>query len=92
MRRAQGYATITEPARRLVEYDTAQCGHCQRILFTKPGTASTIYLIPLGTPGQFRLEPGAFCRVCMRPVCLPCHADGRCTPWERRLELAERAR
>jgi hypothetical protein len=34
-------------------------------------------------------EPGAACRVCMRAVCLRCHADGRCTPFERQIEQQE---
>lgn len=87
--RGAGYATIVEPDRPLQEWDTCTCGHCQRIIFTKPGSASTVYLIARPTPGQFREESGAFCRVCMRPVCLSCHNDGRCTPWEKRLERSE---
>lgn len=89
MRRPQGYVTITGPAR-TVEYDTASCGHCQRILFTKPGTAATTYLLPGATPDQpWREAPGACCRCCMRPVCLACHAHGRCTPFEARIEAME---
>lgn len=89
MRHAGGYATIVEPDRPLVELDTCVCGHCQRVIFTKPGSASTVYLLPTQVVGQYREEPGAFCRVCMRVVCLRCHDLGRCTPWERRLEVAE---
>jgi hypothetical protein len=87
--RAHGYATIVDPTSACVEYDSAQCGHCQRVIFVKPHTASTVYLIPTGVPGQFHEEPGAFCRCCMRPVCLRCHAQGGCTPWERQLEQSE---
>ncbi len=88
MLRPHGYATITDPAAPLVEYDTAGCGHCQRVIFTKPGSAQTVYLFPqrVGPPKE---EMGAFCRVCMRPVCLPCHEAGRCTPWEKQLEAME---
>ena len=89
MRSAHGYATIVDPDRPLVERDTAQCGHCQRIIFTKPGSAATVYLILDHATRQYREEPGAFCRVCMRPVCLACDAHGRCTPWEKALEAAE---
>lgn len=94
MRRAHGYATIVEPGRPTVEIDTLQCGHCQRIVFTKAGTAATVYLLPISpvtteTVGHYQEEPGAFCRVCMRPICLPCHDLGRCHPWEQQIEAAE---
>jgi len=89
MRRVQGYATFSGPES-LTEYDTIQCGHCQRVIFTKPGTISTIYLI-YGSDERWREEPGAFCRVCMRPVCLSCHDVGTCRPWERMIEAQEAA-
>ena len=89
MRHPGGYATIIEPGHLTVEIDTASCGHCQRIIFTKAGTAATVYLLSTAVPGQYREEGGAFCRVCMRPICLQCYGVGRCTPWERRLEKAE---
>jgi len=59
-------------------------------VFTKPGTASTVYLLPTGTPDRFREEPGAGCHACMRPVCLPCYDRGTCLPLERQLAAAER--
>lgn len=83
-----GYATITGPDAPVQEYDTCTCGHCQKVIFVKPGSAQTTYLIPQ-RQGGFREAPGAFCRVCMRPVCLPCEALGACTPFERSLEQAE---
>jgi hypothetical protein len=89
VRTPTGYATIVEPDRPLVERDTCTCGHCQRIIFTKPHTAATVYLVLDRRTLTWREEAGAFCRVCMRPVCLTCHAEGRCTPWERKLEVAE---
>lgn len=89
MLKPQGYATFTGDT--IVERDTITCGHCQMLVFVKPRTASTIYLIP-----QFQApdkeEPGAMCRVCMRAVCLKCHDDGRCTPFERRIEEMEHKR
>jgi hypothetical protein len=87
MRRPQGYITITSDAP-LIERDSATCGHCGQIVLVKPNTASTVYLIPQFL-GPDREEPGACCRVCMRAVCLTCHADGRCLPLERRLEQIE---
>jgi hypothetical protein len=90
MRNPLGYATIVDPDRPLVERDTITCGHCQQIVFTKPSTASTVYLILESVqPEVWREEAGAFCRICMRPICLACHDHGRCTPWERLVEAAE---
>lgn len=86
----KGYATIVDPdLPRAIEYDTKQCGHCMKVLFVKAGSGGTVYLIPTGRPGHFREEMGAFCRVCMRPVCLPCDDHGQCVPFERFLEAAE---
>ena len=79
----KGYSTITDPTAAVQERDTCLCGHCQKVIFLKPGTASTVYLIPTRTPGQWIEEPGAFCRCCMRPVCLPCHDQGGCRPIEQ---------
>lgn len=33
---------------------------------------------------------GGFCRVCMKSVCGPCADRGRCDPFEKKLERAER--
>jgi len=100
MRKPGGYVTIVDPDAPLAEYDTASCGHCQRILLTKPGSAATTYLLPVypvtrETVGHYHEVPGAFCRICMRPICLPCYdrsltASIPCVVWERRLEASER--
>jgi hypothetical protein len=89
VRKPQGYSVIVAPDQPQVEMDTAQCGHCQKVIFVKPGSGSTVYLIPTRQPGRYVEEAGAFCRVCMRPVCLRCHDQGRCTPFERALEKSE---
>lgn len=89
MRKPQGYGIWVGdgPAQ---EADSITCGHCNRVVFVKPGTGATVYLVfgvdPRLPPHE---EAGAFCRVCMRAVCLACHAIGTCTPFERRLEVAE---
>lgn len=89
MRNAHGYGVITAPGV-TCEYDTLTCGHCNAIVFTKPGSASTTYLLPGRLPDQpWREEPGAGCRVCMRAICLRCCAEGRCTPLEARIEAME---
>jgi hypothetical protein len=88
-RQVTGYATVVEPDQPIVERDTITCGHCQRVIFVKPGTASTVYLIFDRTRWAWIEEPGAFCRTCMSAICLPCCDAGRCTPWEQRLEASE---
>lgn len=90
MRHPHGYALIVAPDAKPVEYDTATCAHCCAIIFTKPGTGSTVYLIPGAHPAHpWQEEMGAACRNCMGPVCLACHAHGRCTPFEKQLEQSE---
>lgn len=89
MRNPSGYATVTDPDRPLLERDTITCGHCQTIVFVQPGTGATTYLLWNPQTRRWDAHAGAACRVCMRPVCLACDADGRCTPWEQRLEQAE---
>jgi hypothetical protein len=86
--RPQGYSVVSDPESGVVEHDTAQCGHCQRILFTKPGSASTVYLFPQ-RDGRVLEELGARCAKCDTPVCLTCHAKGVCVPFERWLEQVE---
>lgn len=83
-----GYATITMPDAPMLECDTRTCGHCQRIVFVKPGTASTVYLVS-HRDGSVTEEMGACCRVCMSAICLSCLDVGTCTPWERRMEQSE---
>jgi len=76
-RRAQGYATIIDPAAgRPVEMDTFTCCHCQTIVFmhNRDGT---------------RADPGGFCRLCFRQCCGPCADSGTCQPFERKLERSE---
>lgn len=91
MRNPNGYGVWTDlDSGRQVELDTARCGHCQAHVFVKPNTAATVYLIhDASRPGGWREEPGAGCRVCMKPVCLACEAKGTCTPFEKRIEELE---
>jgi len=91
MLRADGYALIVDPTigRPIVEYDTIQCGHCQRIVRVKPGTAATVFLLPTDVPHMHKEEAGAFCGRCMRAICLPCHHAGVCRPFELWLDEQE---
>ncbi len=91
MLKPQGYVTIVgnlDSVRPTIERDTVTCGHCQMLVFVKPGTASTTYLIPQ-LQGPDIEEPGAMCRVCMRAVCLRCHDKGNCEVWEKKIEKME---
>jgi hypothetical protein len=84
-----GYMTITAPDARPIERDTVTCCHCQRIVIVKPGTAATVYLEPQRDGSPDRETPGAFCRSCMKAVCLACEAVGRCLPFELAIERNE---
>lgn len=84
-----GFATVVDPDRPLFERDTTTCGHCQQVIFVKPGTACTTYLVFDRAAARWTEEAGAFCRICMRPICLGCCDVGRCMPWERKLEASE---
>jgi len=89
MRRPTGYGVTTSPDHPPIKRDTISCGHCQRIVFVKPGEASTVYLIFDRVRWAWKEEMGAFCRLCMRPVCLQCHGYGGCIPWEKKIEISE---
>lgn len=84
-----GYATITEPDAPLVERDTTTCGHCQRVIFVKPHTLSTIYVIFDRETSQWCEAPGCGCFLCQRPICLRCHDLGTCRPWQEQLARSE---
>lgn len=88
-RQVTGLATVLDPDAPILERDTITCFHCQRVVWTKPGSASTTYLIFDRASWVWKEEPGAFCRICMHPICLQCCAAGRCTPWEKQLEASE---
>lgn len=84
-----GYATIVEPDQQTIERDTTTCGHCQRVVWMKPGSAATVYLIFDRVAWRWREEPGAFCKQCMRPICLSPRCLDHCLVWEKMLEASE---
>lgn len=89
MLRPQGYVTVVNAENgRTLERDTISCAHCNQIVMVKPGTGCTTYYIPqfIGPPKE---EAGAWCAICNKPVCLTCHAHGRCTPLMLRIERME---
>lgn len=57
------------------EADTITCHHCQQIVIVKPKAE----------------EQTGFCRMCMKHICLSCARDGKCTPFEKKLDQLERA-
>lgn len=83
MGKVLGYAQIVDPAQPLVEFDTVGCCHCGALIRVKPATVSTVYLIFNPSTWRWDEVPGASCWHCMKPVCLPCHDKGTCTPLER---------
>lgn len=89
MIRPHGYATVVDPDRPIVERDTITCGHCQQVIFTKPGTVSTVYLRWDVVRQTWTETEGAGCKVCMRAVCLRCYHVGTCQTWERAFEASE---
>lgn len=88
MIRPKGYAQIFDPEAPLFERDTASCCHCGKVIFVKPGTVCTTYLIQQ-PDFSWKEEPGASCFRCAAPVCLECYDLGVCTPLERMLEEME---
>ena len=76
MRNPGGYAIAVDPGGgNKLECDTFTCGHCNSIHFV--------------APKQDAADLGGLCKVCMSLICGPCVDNGRCTPFERRLELHE---
>jgi hypothetical protein len=78
MLRAQGYATITDPEKPIVERDTFTCAHGNEIIFVRPGM----------------VNQAPMCLKCMKRICKACaataHATGECSPFEKKLEELER--
>lgn len=77
MRRAQGYAVWTDPSLDQItrERDTFTCAHCNKIVIVEPKA----------DPASL----GGFCRLCMKNVCGPCADQGKCEPFEKKLEKME---
>lgn len=77
MRRAGGYAVITDPNAGVKEADTYTCFHC-----------NTIVHVPVkADPANI----GGLCKQCMKLVCPRCTAKGTCDPWEEQMKRAEAA-
>ena len=88
MRKPNGYATIFSPTpskanlggmgeveirEGTFEVDSAQCGHCQKVIHVPPRAHPNFLSI---------------CRVCMRPTCEQCSA-GECDVFEKKLARME---
>lgn len=57
-----------------IECAVILCAHCQAVIFMTPKARANV----------------AWCGRCKAIVCPRCHVDGRCTPFERRLDTLER--
>lgn len=75
MRRAGGYACISEPTGSQVEMDTFTCGHCNTVVHVKPKASPD--------------DLGGMCRLCMKMVCPKCVDQGICDPFEAKLQRVE---
>lgn len=75
MRRHGGYLLITGESGSQ-ESDTFCCAHCNALVVVKAGR-----------PAE---ESGGWCLHCSRCICHGCATVGRCTPFEKRLDLAEK--
>lgn len=75
MRNPGGYAVITDPLAPTKEWDTFTCCHCNSIVNVKPFQAAS--------------DAGGWCARCAKPVCGPCADQGRCTPFEKKLDAYE---
>lgn len=72
----RSYLVITSPDAPIREMDTFTCAHCQRIVPITPRCAPS--------------DAGGWCARCAKCVCGPCADRGRCDPFEKKLERAER--
>jgi len=79
MRKPHGYALWVDPwaPGGQIERDTITCAHDNRVVIVTPGADPSLL--------------GGFCRLCYRHICGPCADLGTCMPFERKLELVERA-
>lgn len=90
MLRSGGYSIIVSPeearvafdkfrcediGRGTTECDTFTCVHCNKVMHVKPRASMDDF--------------GSMCRNCMKMVCPKC-AGGACTPFMKKLELAEK--
>lgn len=79
MRKPQGYGITTEPGKHDVEEDTFTCCHCNKIVFVSDAQGNPV-------PAE---QVGGFCLRCMMNTCTTCATDGRCIPFEKKLEQME---
>src|SRR5687768_8205320 len=101
MLKPHGQTSLFSPdASAPVQHDTIHCGHCERIVKTKAGSASTVYILSTleqwvdhnGPHCSIRHTevPGAFCKTCMRAICRRCHEVVQtCTPFEQKIDQME---
>jgi len=87
MVKPHGYVTCVGGYQDL-EHDSIICGHCNRIVLVKAGSASTVYVFYQLT-GPPKEEPGAHCAICDKPICLTCYDKRVCLPLMKKIEQME---
>lgn len=79
MRNPGGYGIIIDPVFGVSEFDTITCSHCQTIVRVDAGHDPA--------------DIGAFCTICAKHICGPCHESmsrgNGCIPWEKKMEQIE---
>lgn len=72
----QSFGQIVEQGPHTVTaHDSFTCNHCQGIV---------------AVPHRGRPEDiGGLCKLCMKLVCPRCNALGKCTPWEKQMQIIE---
>lgn len=74
VRKPKGHVFITDPDGGVAEGDTLQCVHCQMHWVVRPGSGTK----------------RGWCYRCNGPTCGKPQCMGRCVPFEKAMELAER--
>ncbi len=78
MARHFGYFIEQGPGGVMQEYDTATCGHCQKVMALPPARNGSM-IVRVSSP----------CHGCDKFICGACAARGVCEPWEKQMERME---
>lgn len=85
----QGYATIIDPDRGLIEFDAVTCAHCGNVSMTRSTVNSTPQITVYKADGTNYEKDAGFCRACFHYICPIC--DGKpCSNRFKRLDEEEK--
>lgn len=90
MLKPEGYSIITAPGARDVEHETSTCAHCQAISLMRAGFGPAQVKVMRADGSHYFVE-APFCRGCFRHICPRKECGEQCVPFEKRLEIEERA-